>query len=169
LIARIPQQQALSAKVQHLHFMNAIADIQTLNGNWKEVENFLADQLQTTRGNSLLQMDRVIEANAKSAEREYFGAAGIRGGTIVRAFWWGFHVEISHTDLPVVLGAADTVNTLVDLIGGSIPSPAQPWIKLIAPFVRVTIQLLQSLDRGRGIYISMSWFAPGNFVPTPVT
>ncbi len=27
---------------------------------------------------------------------------------------------------------------------------------------------LKGMDRGRGIYIGISWFAPGAFVPTPV-
>ena len=91
-----------------------------------------------------------------------------RGGTVARAFWWGFHIEVSHEDLVVALATGDTVNTLVQLIGGSIPSPAQPFIVLAAQFVAAAIGLVRSLDRGRGVYISMSWFAPGVFIPTSV-
>lgn len=91
-----------------------------------------------------------------------------RGGVVVRAFWWGFHLEIDHPTLTSVLDSADTVNSLVGMIGGSIPSPAQPWIILVAKFVAGAHQLLRSLDHGSGIYISMSWFAPGVFVPTSV-
>ena len=91
-----------------------------------------------------------------------------KGGTVARAFWWGFHIEISHEDLTVALATGDTVNTLVGLIGGSIPSPAQPFIALAAAFVAAAIGLVRSLDRGRGVYISMSWFAPGVFIPTSV-
>jgi hypothetical protein len=91
-----------------------------------------------------------------------------KGGTVARAFWWGWHVEISHEDLTVALATGDTVNTLVRLIGGSIPSPAQPFIVLAAAFVAAAIGLVRSLDRGRGVYISMSWFAPGIFIPTSV-
>jgi hypothetical protein len=93
---------------------------------------------------------------------------GGAGRTIVEAFWWGFHLQLSHQDLMTVLDAADTVNTLVVLIGGSIPSPAAPWIQLIGPFVAATHAALRALDKGRGIYISMSWIAPGIFVPTTV-
>jgi hypothetical protein len=81
---------------------------------------------------------------------------------------WGFHVEVGHEDLETVLNSADAVNSLVALIGGNIPSPAAPWIKLLAPFVASIHQRLRELDRGNGIYISMSWFAPGVFIPTPV-
>ncbi|ULR55594.1 hypothetical protein [Streptomyces deccanensis] len=89
-------------------------------------------------------------------------------GVTVRAFWWGFHVEIDHPTLGQILDSADTVNTLVGTIGGAIFSPAQPWIVLVAKFVAGAHQLLRGLDRGNGIYISMSWFAPGVFVPTTV-
>ena len=89
-------------------------------------------------------------------------------GTVVRAFWWGFHVEFGHDDLETILTSADAVNTVVSLIGGNIPSPAQPWIRLLAPFVASVHQGLRGLDQGCGIYVSMSWFAPGVFIPTTV-
>ena len=89
-------------------------------------------------------------------------------GVTVRVFWWGFHVQIDHDALRRILDAADTVNELVVAVGGSIPSPAQPWIRLIGLFVAGTHEALRALDRGQGLYISMSWFAPGVFVPTPV-
>lgn len=94
--------------------------------------------------------------------------AATKGGTVVRAFWWGFHVEISHEDLQAFLSGAGSVNTIVATIGGGIPSPAQPWIVLIAGFIAGALSLLQGLDRGRGVYVSMTWFAPGAFVPTSV-
>lgn len=91
-----------------------------------------------------------------------------KGGTVVRAFWWGFHIEVSHDDLTTFLAAGSTVNQIVEVIGGSIPSPAQPWIVIAAEFVKGALGLLKSLDNGRGVYISMTWFAPGVFVPTSV-
>jgi hypothetical protein len=143
------------------------------NGNWEEVAAALARQAPARRGGDDF-MARVIAANARAAEAAYFdGAKGgeplrMREGSVVRTFWWGFHVQISHEDLPIVLATAAAVNNLVDLIGGNIPSPAQPWIKLIALFIAGAIQLVRALDVGRGVYISMSWFAAGVFVPTSV-
>jgi hypothetical protein len=89
-------------------------------------------------------------------------------GTVVRTFWWGFHVEFGHDDLEQILTAADAINSVVSLIGGNIPSPAQPWIRLLAPFVASLHEGLRGLDQGCGIYVSMSWFAPGVFIPTTV-
>jgi hypothetical protein len=91
-----------------------------------------------------------------------------RGGTVVRAFWWGFHIQISHEDLMSFLGAAEPINTIIGAIGGSIPSPAAPFIAAAAAFVAGALGLLRGLDHGRGVYVSMSWFAPGIFVPTSV-
>jgi hypothetical protein len=62
----------------------------------------------------------------------------------------------------------DPINTIVSTIGGSIPSPAAPWIKLVALFIAGALKLLKTLDKGHGVYISMSWFAPGIFIPTSV-
>jgi hypothetical protein len=91
-----------------------------------------------------------------------------KGGTVARAFWWGFHVQISREDLRSFLDGAGSVNAIVAAFGGSIPSPAQPFITLAAVFVSGALGLLESLDRGSGVYISMTWFAPGIFVPTSV-
>jgi hypothetical protein len=150
-----------------------------IDGNWQEV----ADELNKRVDNLSSQasaLTGVAVANSLAAQSTFFGyasqafqpAGGLpmraETGPIVRAFWWGFHIEIGHNDLETVLNAADTVNALVGLIGGNIPSPAAPWIKLLAPFVASVHQGLRALDRGRGIYISMSWFAPGIFIPTSV-
>ncbi|NJM55149.1 MAG: hypothetical protein HC841_03820 [Verrucomicrobiae bacterium] len=95
-------------------------------------------------------------------------SAKSKGGTAVRAFWWGFHVQVSHEDMQSFVEGAGSVNDIVGAIGGSIPSPAQPYIKLAATFIKATLGLLDGLDHGRGVYVSMSWFAPGVFVPTSV-
>lgn len=111
----------------------------------------------------------VLLAGPSAPTRDDVPDVATRGdGVTVRAFWWGFHVQLDHESLTEVLDSADVVNTLVGLIGGSIPSPAQPWIVVIAKFVSGAHALLRTLDHGNGIYISMSWFAPGIFVPTPV-
>jgi metacaspase-1 len=90
-----------------------------------------------------------------------------RGGTVVRAFWWGFHIEISHQDLLSFLNVASPINSIVAAIG-PVTGPAAPFVALIAAFIAGALGLLRGLDRGRGVYVSMSWFAPGIFVPTSV-
>lgn len=91
-----------------------------------------------------------------------------RGGTYARAFWWGFHIKISREDLRQFLATAAPINTIIGAIGGGIPSPAAPFIAAAAAFVAGALSLLEGLDRGGGVYVSMSWFAPGIFIPTSV-
>lgn len=87
-------------------------------------------------------------------------------GTVVRTFWWGFHVRLSHQDLRTFVATAGGVNAVVVAIGGRGQGRASPWIRLVATFIVAGLALLGRLDRGNGVYISMSWFAPGVFVPT---
>jgi hypothetical protein len=58
--------------------------------------------------------------------------------------------------------------SLYDAIRRTTPSRAASGIVagVIAPFVAAAASLLRGLDRGRGIYLSMSWFAVGIIVPT---
>lgn len=91
-----------------------------------------------------------------------------KGGTVVRTFWWGFHIQVSHEDLQTFITTATTVTAILGLIGGLVPSPAQPFLAAAAAFIAGALQLLASLDQGKGVYISMTWFAVGAFVPTTV-
>ena len=82
------------------------------------------------------------------------------GGTIVRAFWWGFHIQLSHDEL----STTDPVRGLVEME----PTPASPFLAGAAAFMASSVHILRNLDRDEGVYISMSWFAPFIFVPTAV-
>ncbi len=127
--------------------------------NWEDVFRVLTD----------MDIEVTVPTPAnRPTVRSTDGSSAARGGVAVRAFWWGFHIELDHGTLEQVLNASDTVNALVGVVGGSIPSPAQPWIVLAAQFVDAAIELVRKADEGNGVYISMSWFAPGIFVPTGV-
>ncbi|WP_210583099.1 hypothetical protein [Streptomyces sp. GESEQ-35] len=136
--------------------------------HWTEISPELAQRVPFTHPANAELINAVRTSTLTPAQVSLPAAAEGVSGVTVRAFWWGFHVEIDHPSLESILNSADAVNALVGMIGGAIPSPAQPWIVLAAQFVAGAHQLLRSLDRGQGIYISMSWFAPGVFVPTSV-
>lgn len=147
-----------------------------VDGNWAEVEEQLRQRVPLAAPNGGTSPHQLVRARAPRTEvaipvptpDDVPDVATRGGGVTVRAFWWGFHLQINHEALEEVLDSADAVNTLVGAIGGSIPSPAQPWIAVIAKFVTSAHALLRNLDQGNGIYLSMSWFAPGVFVPTTV-
>jgi hypothetical protein len=144
------------------------------NGNWEEVLQFLSERAKSTRGLDDV-LPRVITANARAAETAYFGQTGngngadlrnFRDGSLFQAYWWGFHVQISPYDLQSLLNATDPNGPVANFLRSILPADYQRWISIIAPFVSASAALLRGLDRGRGIYISMSWFAPGVLVPT---
>ena len=89
-----------------------------------------------------------------------------KGGTFASAFWWGFNVYVSHEDLSIFLASGGPLTVISGTFGTSIGGPAAPFIAALAAFVLAVLGLLKALDQGRGVYISMSWFAPGIFVPT---
>jgi hypothetical protein len=65
------------------------------------------------------------------------------------------------------VSVANPINAIVAAIG-PVTGPAAPFVAIAAGFVAGALALLRGIDRGRGVYVSMSWFALGVFVPTTV-
>ena len=83
-------------------------------------------------------------------------------GISFSASWWGIQLYIPSADLQqFTADATHIVQTLGPVVGAS-----SPWLGLIAGFIATALQLLRSLDHGRGVYINMSYFVPGAFAPT---
>jgi hypothetical protein len=89
-----------------------------------------------------------------------------RGGTSIRGDWWGFQIYVSHADLSVFLATATPLVAITATLAATLWPPAAPYIAAAAAFIAGALALLRTLDRGAGVYISMSWFAAGLFVPT---
>ncbi|NUP10465.1 MAG: caspase family protein [Polyangiaceae bacterium] len=156
---------------------------QTTNeGNWAEVRAALQKRLpgwspppassSNGHGNVTPDTDSYVGQNvirwadggASDVSRSTRAATG---APIVRAFWWGFHIECSSQGLRDFLGAAEPINAIAGAIG-PVTGPAAPFVMAAAAFIAAALQGLRNLDRGNGVYISMSWFAPGVFIPTTV-
>jgi hypothetical protein len=86
---------------------------------------------------------------------------------LVETFWWGFHFVVPESVVTVwndiILTTGDVLDTISDATG-----PAAPFIDLIAGYLQTYYKVAVQVDRGNGLYVSMSWFAPGIFVPTPI-
>jgi hypothetical protein len=91
-----------------------------------------------------------------------------RGDSGFNFFWWGMNLKLNHEELETVLASADAVGAITGLVGGVVPGAAKAYIELIATFIKASGEVLRRVDEGYGVYISMSWFAVGMFVPTPV-
>jgi hypothetical protein len=151
-----------------------------INGNWDEVRMALDNQQRGLDADALL---RAVEANSMSAQVALFGGAvqlptdarsrslvsdRTRGGTVARAFWWGFHIQVSREDVQQLINGFGGANTFIGLLAPIVPPVIRPFLAVVRVFLEVSTAVLRALDRGRGVYISMSWFAPGIFVPTSV-
>jgi hypothetical protein len=90
-------------------------------------------------------------------------------GTIAcRTYWWGFEIEIPHATLAAWCASGPSS----DMIAAAIvvdPGPAAAFVRRTAAWVASRIEELRALDRGAGVYVSMTWMAPAIFLPIPVT
>jgi metacaspase-1 len=153
------------------------------DGNWAEVQAALERRFQGRGPSGLLQ--NPAAANAQTAVDAFTKATGLTlpqalvgdrgwgevraptGSPSVHAFWWGFHIEVSSQGLQEFMSVADPIIAVIRKIG-PMTGPAAPWIALVAGFIAGALKLIEVLDKGRGVYINMAWFAPGIFVPTSV-
>ena len=144
-------------------------------GNWAEVSGELERRLPDWKPPAIIQHLVPSSPLAVPAESSLVGVSLVdsalgraaAGPAIVRPFVWGFHIEISSEGLHSFIGVADPINSIAESIG-PVTGPAAPFVAIAAAFVAGALRLLKELDKGNGVYISMSWFAPGIFIPTSV-
>lgn len=90
------------------------------------------------------------------------------GGTIAcHEYWWGFQLEIPHAALVgwnASAAAPDEVTASIGIGTG----PSSQFRKRVSAWIGRRLEELLELDRGEGIYVSMTWMAPGIFVPTSI-
>jgi hypothetical protein len=92
----------------------------------------------------------------------------LRGGNMTcRAFWWGFHLEIPHLELDM-LADAGVDHLAVRRMIEAVPPRVGPHLGTLVDFVVANFVAIKELDRGAGVFISMSSFAPDMYVATPV-
>jgi hypothetical protein len=85
----------------------------------------------------------------------------------VQAFWWGFHFVVPEGVMAQWTAGGVTLAGVIAAIAGS-TGPAAPFVAAGAAYVAAEVGLMKTVDRGKGVYVSMSWFAPGIFVPTSI-
>lgn len=106
-----------------------------------------------------------------------------------RAFWWGFHIEISDSALKALLEAGDitklilgtgTLGQLIAVYGFGVAGV--PHIAAMVTILALTLLVygyaLKTMNQGKGVYLSWSWLQVAYIpimpwavlpVPTPVT
>lgn len=93
-------------------------------------------------------------------------------GFPVHGYIWGFNIYFSGANInwignSLAVGGA-VATALVGVLSGIPIVNVFAWILvgyILAEFI--LINSMNSQNNGNGVYVSMSWFAPGIFVPTP--
>jgi hypothetical protein len=126
-------------------------------------------QLVTALTSSLVKSARQALAGTDAAvpsTDDFVKGISVTSKGNVQAYWWGFQIYLSHQDLQSFVPGATAVNAVVAVVGGLVAGPWSPWIAAAAAFITAALNLLKGMDTGSGVFVSMSWFAPGAFVPT---
>jgi hypothetical protein len=109
--------------------------------------------------------DAALPSTAEFLDSLRAAPVASRGGSSMRGDWWGFQIHVSHDDLDAFLKTAAPLVAISATLAAVIWPPAAPFIAAAAAFIAGILGLLKTLDRGNGVYISMSWLAAGVFVP----
>jgi hypothetical protein len=89
-------------------------------------------------------------------------------GTVqCHCYWWGFQLEIPHATLEAWTADAIESAHVAASIGSDI-GPATAFLRRAAGWIANHLHELDELDRGAGVYVSMTWMAPNIFVPIAV-
>jgi hypothetical protein len=134
-----------------------------INALLKVIPDAAAAQLKAWN----LQKDLVTAAYPGLAAPSVFAAPTPTNRITVHAYWWGFHLVVPEPVMTQWTAGGATVGGVIAAIAGA-TGPAAPFIAAAAAYVAAEFGLMKTVDKGRGVYVSMSWFAPGIFVPTSI-
>jgi hypothetical protein len=81
-------------------------------------------------------------------------------------YWWGFQVELTHASLAAWLPTTEWTEIAIAM--GPLSGPASPFLRRAAMWIASRLDELEQLDRGAGVYASMTWMAPNIFVALPI-
>jgi hypothetical protein len=84
-----------------------------------------------------------------------------------QAFWWGFHFVVPEELMEVWTSAGIGLGAVLAAVAPE-TGPAAPFVWLAGAYLAAEFELAKRVNRGRGVYVSMLWVAPGIFLPTPV-
>ena len=93
----------------------------------------------------------------------------VQDGVSVVSFWWGWQISFNETATRWIEGIAGSQSAAFGLMAAT--SAALPPLSIfsaaVSAWLATETAVIAAVDRGNGIYLSMSWIAPGMFIPTP--
>jgi len=106
----------------------------------------------------------IVAAIIKSASEP---PAVARGPISAQGFVWGFSIYVPESEMQALLAGGAALATLTGAVGAALSGTwAAPFIALLAAYIAAELAWMKAIDKGRGVAVSMSWVAPGIFVPT---
>ncbi len=132
-----------------------------------------ASRLAKTDDEFSLRMSRLgldlsgISASDASALARAVKPAPRGSGMMCRTFWWGFHLEVPAPELQDLRHSGVMHESLRRMLA-LVPPRVQPHAQTLTDFVVKSFETILEIDRGAGVFISMSSFAPDLYVITAV-
>lgn len=87
------------------------------------------------------------------AAEPWAGSGDVRFGVN----WAGVVCTLSHHAVGVLVSAQDIASSLLQLVGRVVPPPYSLAVRVIALYISAHRQLVQAVDRGRGVYLTLPW------------
>jgi hypothetical protein len=104
-----------------------------------------------------------ISAADEAALARAARSAPVDGGLRFREFWWGFVLEVPEREV-TRLTAADTSPEALRLRLGRPPAGVAAHVRTLATFLYGERERVREASAGRGVFVSMSSFAPHLYV-----
>jgi hypothetical protein len=168
LIGKVPEPVSARAPADQQSLAVFATRLDELVSSSPELRRAVEETMSRSARQALAFGDGPLPSMAEFVDSLHHAPVVGKGGTTVRGDWWGFQIMVSHEDLDVFLATAVPLSAITATLVAGLWPPAAPFIAIAAAFIAGALALLKSLDRGRGVCISMSWFAAGVFVPTTV-
>jgi metacaspase-1 len=111
-------------------------------------------------------LSSISPSDAAALSRAVKGSARL-GGLACRTFWWGFHLEMPHAEIEALAATGIDELSLVRMLE-VVPRAVAPHVGSLVEYVVATFEHIKTLNRGAGVFVSMSSFAPDLYVVTAV-
>jgi len=159
------------------HSINLVSNLQFANTLWTISEDPATNDLRITTGDP---PDNALTVTQWAVITDTFGSPWKWTGEppppapppsaediTVEVFWWGFHFRIPESRMAYWVAGGLSVGGVLGAVAGT-TGPAAPFLSLVAAYVVAEFETAKQVDVGNGVFISMTWFAPGIFVPTAI-
>lgn len=108
---------------------------------------------------------KAIESMIRLSEGEGLAAAEERDDVITaRAFWWGWHLRVPHSQVEPLINGVDDVSAIIDVALHLVPEVGEIVALVLKLYVTVMAGVIKAVDKGKGVYLSQTWLIEGAII-----